>query len=144
MLSCYVAPGITHIAKLVFIMALVENVHLDQSELAQLYALNRKNLRKTINELQFFIQQGGDDCLGNQPLLGNEPELHLGEDNIPLSMLDSCWTMTLCDNRTRTLPHDNRTVLPRTGNIGPWRNQNEQQLIRLSVFYSNLISLRKC
>ncbi|XP_053690073.1 enhanced level of genomic instability 1 [Sabethes cyaneus] len=75
----YVAPGIGHVAKLLSILALVEKVHIDQNDLARLYALNRKDLRKTVNELQFFIQTGGDrDRVEQFPV---ETPLELREEN---------------------------------------------------------------
>ncbi|XP_065079810.1 enhanced level of genomic instability 1 [Ochlerotatus camptorhynchus] len=133
----YVAPGISHIAKLLSIMALVENVHLDQSELARLYALNRKDLRKTINELQFFIQSGGDRSLGSQPLLVEEPELRLCEEKLPPSMLDDDAsrqsTASSCHS-DETAPARKHASLFRLFS----RNQNEQQLIRAPINFDNL------
>ncbi|KFB45008.1 AGAP006062-PA-like protein [Anopheles sinensis] len=56
----YIAPGIANVAKFLSLLALVERIPIDQHDLGRLYAHNRKDLRKTLNELHFFIQSGGD------------------------------------------------------------------------------------
>uniref|UniRef100_A0A182MJZ8 AAA+ ATPase domain-containing protein n=1 Tax=Anopheles culicifacies TaxID=139723 RepID=A0A182MJZ8_9DIPT len=56
----YVAPGIGNVAKLFSLLALVERIPIDQHDIGRLYAHNGKDMRKTLNELQFFIQSGGD------------------------------------------------------------------------------------
>ncbi|XP_058177947.1 enhanced level of genomic instability 1 [Anopheles ziemanni] len=56
----YIAPGIANVAKFLSLLALVERIPIDQHDLGRLYAHNRKDMRKTLNELQFFIQSGGD------------------------------------------------------------------------------------
>ncbi|XP_040159006.1 uncharacterized protein LOC120897892 [Anopheles arabiensis] len=56
----YVAPGIANVAKFLSLLALVERIPIDQHDLGRLYAYNGKDMRKTLNELQFFIQSGGD------------------------------------------------------------------------------------
>uniref|UniRef100_A0A182NKH2 AAA domain-containing protein n=1 Tax=Anopheles dirus TaxID=7168 RepID=A0A182NKH2_9DIPT len=56
----YVAPGIGNVAKFLSVLALVERIPIDQHDLGRLYAYNRKDMRKTLNELQFFVQSGGD------------------------------------------------------------------------------------
>ncbi|XP_053663788.1 enhanced level of genomic instability 1 [Anopheles marshallii] len=56
----YVAPGIGNVAKFFSLLALVERIPIDQHDIGRLYAHNGKDMRKTLNELQFFIQSGGD------------------------------------------------------------------------------------
>uniref|UniRef100_A0A182Y383 AAA+ ATPase domain-containing protein n=1 Tax=Anopheles stephensi TaxID=30069 RepID=A0A182Y383_ANOST len=56
----YVAPGIGNVSKFLSLLALVERIPIDQHDLGRLYAYNGKDMRKTLNELQFFIQSGGD------------------------------------------------------------------------------------
>ncbi|XP_052894829.1 enhanced level of genomic instability 1 [Anopheles moucheti] len=56
----YVAPGIGNVAKFFSLLALVERIPIDQHDVGRLYAHNGKDMRKTLNELQFFIQSGGD------------------------------------------------------------------------------------
>uniref|UniRef100_A0A182U602 AAA+ ATPase domain-containing protein n=1 Tax=Anopheles melas TaxID=34690 RepID=A0A182U602_9DIPT len=56
----YIAPGIANVAKFLSLLALVERIPIDQHDLGRLYAYNGKDMRKTLNELQFFIQSGGD------------------------------------------------------------------------------------
>lgn len=132
----YVAPGIGHVAKLLSILAIVEKVHIDQSDLARLYALNRKDLRKTINELQFFIQSGGDRNLLLPELPLQEPALNLRETS-----------------STPTFDHDetsNQSTEPPLSSRNPTRrhrslfrlfsrDQNDpQQLIRSPLNLDNL------
>uniref|UniRef100_A0A182P0W5 AAA+ ATPase domain-containing protein n=1 Tax=Anopheles epiroticus TaxID=199890 RepID=A0A182P0W5_9DIPT len=56
----YSAPGVANVAKFLSLLALVERIPIDQHDLGRLYAYNGKDMRKTLNELQFFIQSGGD------------------------------------------------------------------------------------
>uniref|UniRef100_A0A182IMK0 ATPase AAA-type core domain-containing protein n=1 Tax=Anopheles atroparvus TaxID=41427 RepID=A0A182IMK0_ANOAO len=56
----YVAPGIANVAKFLSLLALVERIPIDQHDVGRLYAHNGKDMRKTMNEVQFFIQSGGD------------------------------------------------------------------------------------
>ncbi|XP_058066175.1 enhanced level of genomic instability 1 [Anopheles bellator] len=51
----YVAPGIENVAKFLSLLALVERVPIDKQEIGRLYARNGKDMRKTLNELQFYI-----------------------------------------------------------------------------------------
>ncbi|XP_021696518.1 uncharacterized protein LOC5576608 [Aedes aegypti] len=132
----YVAPGIAHVAKLLSIMSLVEKVHLDQSELARLYALNRKDLRKTINELQFFVQSGGDRSLADAPSRIEEPELRMREEKLPQSFLDDDASRQSNASSTNSdaPPARKHTALFRLFS----RNQNQIQLIRFPINFDNL------
>ncbi|KAL1378124.1 hypothetical protein pipiens_000564, partial [Culex pipiens pipiens] len=134
----YVAPGIAHVAKLLSILAIVEKVHIDQSDLARLYALNRKDLRKTLNELQFFIQSGGDRDLPQTPLLMIEPDLHLRESSTTPTFADHDETSNQSEpapnNPNSTSTHRHRSLFRLFA-----RNQNEpQQLIRAPLNLDNL------
>ncbi|XP_052873752.1 enhanced level of genomic instability 1 [Anopheles cruzii] len=51
----YVAPGIENVAKFLSLLALVERVPIDKEDIGRLYARNGKDMRKTLNELQFYI-----------------------------------------------------------------------------------------
>ncbi|XP_049544484.1 ATPase family AAA domain-containing protein 5 [Anopheles darlingi] len=51
----YVAPGIENVSKFLSLLALVERVQIDQQDIGRLYARNGKDMRKTLNELQFYI-----------------------------------------------------------------------------------------
>ncbi|KAL9701666.1 hypothetical protein quinque_005107 [Culex quinquefasciatus] len=133
----YVAPGIAHVAKLLSILAIVEKVHIDQSDLDRLYALNRKDLRKTINELQFFIQSGGDRNLPQTPLLMIEPDLHLRESSTTPTFADHDET----SNQSEPAPNNTLTPTRRHRSLFRLfaRNQNEpQQLIRAPLNLDNL------
>nr|XP_029726702.1 ATPase family AAA domain-containing protein 5 [Aedes albopictus] len=133
----YVAPGIAHVAKLLSIMSLVEKVHLDQSELARLYALNRKDIRKTINELQFFVQSGGDRSLASeQSARVQEPELRIREDTISPSLMDDDASRQSNASSTNSdaPPARKHTALFRLFS----RNQNQTELIRFPVKFDNL------
>ncbi|XP_062540404.1 enhanced level of genomic instability 1 [Armigeres subalbatus] len=132
----YVAPGIAHVAKLLTIMSIVEKVHLDESELARLYALNRKDIRKTINELQFFVLSGGDRSLADQPSRVEEPELRIREDKQPQSLLDdeASRQSNASSTNSDAPPARKHTALFRLFS----RNQNELQLIRFPINFDNL------
>uniref|UniRef100_A0A1Q3EVP0 Putative replication factor c large subunit n=1 Tax=Culex tarsalis TaxID=7177 RepID=A0A1Q3EVP0_CULTA len=134
----YVAPGIAHVAKLLSILAIVEKVHIDQADLARLYALNRKDLRKTLNELQFFIQSGGDRGLPPIPLLVHEPELRLRESSTTPTFTDHDETSNQSEPATKqqnSAPTHRHRSLFRLFS----RNQNEpRQLIRAPLNLDNL------
>ncbi|XP_035786397.1 ATPase family AAA domain-containing protein 5-like [Anopheles albimanus] len=51
----YVAPGIENVSKFLSLLALVERVQIDQQDIGRLYARNGKDMRKTLNELQFYV-----------------------------------------------------------------------------------------
>ncbi|XP_050072854.1 ATPase family AAA domain-containing protein 5 [Anopheles maculipalpis] len=74
----YVAPGIGNVSKFLSLLALVERIPIDQQDLGRLYAYNGKDMRKTLNELQFFIQSGGD--LERFPSTGERSELQDEDD----------------------------------------------------------------
>ncbi|XP_055626150.1 enhanced level of genomic instability 1 [Toxorhynchites rutilus septentrionalis] len=133
----FVAPGIAHVSKLLSILALVERVHLDQYDLARLYALNRKDLRKTINELQFFIQSGGDRCPKNAtPVLMEEADIKIRDDNVPVSMLDdeaSRQSNGSSNGMDASVARLHRSLFRLFS-----RNQNEVRLIRAPLNFDNL------
>ncbi|XP_030385819.1 uncharacterized protein LOC115632715 isoform X2 [Scaptodrosophila lebanonensis] len=54
------APNVINISKYLAVLALMENCPTQLDELISLYLYNGKNLRKTLMELQFYIQSGGD------------------------------------------------------------------------------------
>lgn len=53
-------PNPLSISKFLAVLALLENCPIELNQLLSLYLYNRKDLRRTINEMQFFIQSGGD------------------------------------------------------------------------------------
>lgn len=53
-------PNSVNISKWLSIVSLVENVFIDYSDIVKLYLFNNSDLRRTILELQLFIQSGGD------------------------------------------------------------------------------------
>ncbi|XP_058828825.1 enhanced level of genomic instability 1 [Topomyia yanbarensis] len=133
----YVAPGIANVAKLLSILALVEKVHIDQYDLARLYALNRKDLRKTLNELHFFIQSGGDRDQSQVYSLDDEPPIQLPEsDSIPSVMMDD-----EASRQSTTSTHSDAAVSQKHRSLFRLysRNQNDQQqLIRMPLDFDNL------
>lgn len=54
------SPNVLNISKFLAILALIENCPVNLDDLISLYLYNQRNLRKTLLELQFFIQSGGD------------------------------------------------------------------------------------
>ncbi|KAL7733559.1 hypothetical protein ACLKA6_005028 [Drosophila palustris] len=54
------APNALNISRFLAVLALMENCPIELDELISLYLYNNQNLRKTLMELQFFIQSGGD------------------------------------------------------------------------------------
>ncbi|XP_055533532.1 enhanced level of genomic instability 1 [Wyeomyia smithii] len=135
----YVAPGIGHVAKLLSVLALVEKVHIDQNDLARLYALNRKDLRKTVNELQFFIQTGGDRNQTEQ--FDPETPLELEEENGTPSVLavddEASRQSNVSSTTSEVVAVSSRkhTSLFRLFN----RDQNNpDQLIRMPLNFDNL------
>ncbi|KAM8710959.1 hypothetical protein ACLKA7_017572 [Drosophila subpalustris] len=54
------APNPLNISRFLAVLALMENCPIELDELISLYLYNKQNLRKTLLELQFFIQSGGD------------------------------------------------------------------------------------
>ncbi|KAL5290756.1 ATAD5 family protein [Megaselia abdita] len=62
-------PNPLSISKFLSVLALLENCPIELNQLLSLYLYNRKDLRRTINEMQFFIQSGGDKrVIENCPL----------------------------------------------------------------------------
>lgn len=56
----FTPPNVLNISKFLSVLSLIENCPVELNDLVSLYLLNRKHLRKTILELQFYIQSGGD------------------------------------------------------------------------------------
>lgn len=56
----FTAPNVLNISKFMTVLSLIENCPVLLDDLISLYLYNNKDLRKTILELQFFIQSGGD------------------------------------------------------------------------------------
>lgn len=54
------SPNALNISRFLAVLALMENCPIELDELISLYLYNNQNLRKTLMELQFFIQSGGD------------------------------------------------------------------------------------
>ncbi|XP_055842014.1 enhanced level of genomic instability 1 [Episyrphus balteatus] len=56
----FTPPNVLNISKFLSVLSLIENCPVELNDLVSLYLLNRKHLRKTILEMQFYIQSGGD------------------------------------------------------------------------------------
>ncbi|TMW52807.1 hypothetical protein DOY81_002141 [Sarcophaga bullata] len=56
----FLAPNVLNISKFLAVLSLIENCPVLLDDLISLYLYNRRDLRKTLLELQFFIQSGGD------------------------------------------------------------------------------------
>lgn len=54
------SPNVLNISKFLAVLSLIENCPVLLDDLISLYLYNRRDLRKTLLELQFFIQSGGD------------------------------------------------------------------------------------
>ncbi|KAH8302501.1 hypothetical protein KR044_007501 [Drosophila immigrans] len=54
------SPNALNISRFLAVLALMEDCPIELDELISLYLYNQQNLRKTLMELQFFIQSGGD------------------------------------------------------------------------------------
>ncbi|XP_023304605.2 ATPase family AAA domain-containing protein 5 isoform X1 [Lucilia cuprina] len=54
------SPNVLNISKFLAVLSLIENCPVQLDDLISLYLYNRRDLRKTLLELQFFIQTGGD------------------------------------------------------------------------------------
>ncbi|XP_058459846.1 enhanced level of genomic instability 1 [Malaya genurostris] len=136
----YVAPGIANVAKLLSILSIVEKVHIDQQDLARLYALNRKDFRKTVNELHFFIQSGGDrDQSSHTSTVADEPGVLLvhESDGIQSQLTDDEASRL----STASSTHSEAAVSRKHRSLFRLfsRNQNDrQQLIRMPLDFDNL------
>lgn len=53
-------PNALNISRFLAVLSLMENCPIELDELISLYLYNQQNLRKTLMELQFYIQSGGD------------------------------------------------------------------------------------
>ncbi|XP_017127802.1 ATPase family AAA domain-containing protein 5 isoform X1 [Drosophila elegans] len=60
------APNALNISRFLAVLSLMENCPIELDELISLYLYNQQNLRKTLMELQFYIQSGGDPS-GSRP-----------------------------------------------------------------------------
>ncbi|XP_070141733.1 enhanced level of genomic instability 1 isoform X1 [Drosophila kikkawai] len=58
------APNALNISRFLAVLSLMENCPIELDELISLYLYNAQNLRKTLMELQFYIQSGGDPTGG--------------------------------------------------------------------------------
>ncbi|XP_017043068.1 ATPase family AAA domain-containing protein 5 isoform X2 [Drosophila ficusphila] len=58
------APNALNISRFLAVLSLMENCPIELDELISLYLYNHQNLRKTLMELQFYIQSGGDSSSG--------------------------------------------------------------------------------
>ncbi|XP_070071377.1 enhanced level of genomic instability 1 isoform X2 [Drosophila takahashii] len=58
------APNALNISRFLAVLSLMENCPIELDELISLYLYNDQNLRKTLMELQFYIQSGGDPSGG--------------------------------------------------------------------------------
>ncbi|XP_065360306.1 enhanced level of genomic instability 1 [Calliphora vicina] len=56
----FYSPNVLNISKFLAVLSLIENCPVQLDDLISLYLYNRRDLRKTLLELQFFIQSGGD------------------------------------------------------------------------------------
>jgi DNA polymerase III delta prime subunit len=56
----FMSPGCDAMSKWLSIMCLAENVPMDDQVIRRLYLYNQKDVRRTILELQFYVQSGGD------------------------------------------------------------------------------------
>uniref|UniRef100_A0A6P4E1I0 ATPase family AAA domain-containing protein 5 isoform X1 n=2 Tax=Drosophila rhopaloa TaxID=1041015 RepID=A0A6P4E1I0_DRORH len=54
------APNPLNISRFLAVLSLIENCPIELDELISQYLYNQQNLRKTLMELQFYIQSGGD------------------------------------------------------------------------------------
>ncbi|XP_017469798.1 PREDICTED: ATPase family AAA domain-containing protein 5 isoform X1 [Rhagoletis zephyria] len=57
---CFTPPNALNISRFMAVLSLIENCPINLDDLVSLYLYNRKDLRRTLLELQFFIQSGGD------------------------------------------------------------------------------------
>ncbi|XP_037906727.1 ATPase family AAA domain-containing protein 5 [Hermetia illucens] len=53
-------PNVLNISKFLSVMSLVENCFVELDDIMRLYLYNDRNVRRTLLEMQFFIQSGGD------------------------------------------------------------------------------------
>ncbi|KAH8257339.1 hypothetical protein KR038_007431 [Drosophila bunnanda] len=58
------SPNALNISRFLAVLSLMENCPIELDELISLYLYNAQNLRKTLMELQFYIQSGGDPTDG--------------------------------------------------------------------------------
>ncbi|EDW30443.1 GL17833 [Drosophila persimilis] len=80
------APNALNISRFLAVLALMENCPIELDELISLYLYNQQNLRKTLMELQFYIQSGGDLKGQQSQSLKQSP----GKSSTRLATVDSC------------------------------------------------------
>lgn len=56
----FTPPNALNISRFMAVLSLIENCPINLDDLVSLYLYNRKDLRRTLLEVQFFIQSGGD------------------------------------------------------------------------------------
>ncbi|XP_075163882.1 enhanced level of genomic instability 1 isoform X2 [Haematobia irritans] len=56
----FTSPNVLNISKFLSVLSLIENCPVLLDDIISLYLFNNRDLRKTLLELQFFIQSGGD------------------------------------------------------------------------------------
>ncbi|XP_053674540.1 enhanced level of genomic instability 1 [Anopheles nili] len=150
----YVAPGIGNVAKFLSLLALVERIPIDQHELGRLYAYNEKDMRKTVNELQFFVQSGGDivrfqssNGLDRSRLEFDE-ELNTAlnetreEDSEQAAGLDDQPATKASKGRRKRAKNDQDTQSQHHASLYELftRNQNEEMIMRLPLEFDALWS----
>uniref|UniRef100_A0A182QAV4 ATPase AAA-type core domain-containing protein n=1 Tax=Anopheles farauti TaxID=69004 RepID=A0A182QAV4_9DIPT len=153
----YVAPGIGNVAKLLSLLALVERIPIDQHDLGRLYAYNRKDMRKTLNELQFFVQSGGDMPRFSERC-GQDQEfralaLETASDNDPLNQTrEDEEGEQMDEKRSQTAASKGRAGRKKTPADPEWlrkqhhvtlydlftRNQNEQMVLHIPLDFNAL------
>lgn len=83
------APNALNISRFLAVLALMENCPIELDELISLYLYNNQNLRKTLMELQFFIQSSGDGpSTRYQPQTGNKSPSKSPSKSARLATLD--------------------------------------------------------
>uniref|UniRef100_A0A182JS91 AAA+ ATPase domain-containing protein n=1 Tax=Anopheles christyi TaxID=43041 RepID=A0A182JS91_9DIPT len=145
----YVAPGIANVAKFLSLLALVERIPIDQHDLGRLYAYNGKDMRKTLNEMQFFIQSGGD--MERFPLVNDRRKLQNveGEPNTALNETREEDEVEQIEDEHSPLGKASRNkVVKRGQGLAKHhhatlyelftRNQNESILLRIPVDFNAL------
>ncbi|XP_053952549.1 enhanced level of genomic instability 1 isoform X1 [Anastrepha ludens] len=70
----FTPPNALNISRFMAILSLIENCPINLDDLVSLYLYNGKDLRRTLLELQFFIQSGGDRKLIANTNIKSEPQ----------------------------------------------------------------------
>ncbi|BFF99776.1 ATPase family AAA domain-containing protein 5 [Drosophila madeirensis] len=105
------APNALNISRFLAVLALMENCPIELDELISLYLYNQQNLRKTLMELQFYIQSGGD--LKGQAAAASQQSLRQSPSKSAtrLATVDGCHIhqrlfefFTCCQNVQHRIP----------------------------------------